>query len=227
MRVSLLVPAPLHGTSGGYAYDRAMLDGLRAAGHDARAVELAGHHPLADAAARASASAAVDAVPPDAVPVIDGLGLPALCDRADALTGRRTIGLIHHPTALETGYAEADRDALREAERTLMPRLARIIATSALTADRLAADFGVDAQRISVVVPGTADAPRSAGSGGPQCAVLSVGALIPRKGHDVLLRALARLFDLDWHLTIVGSEDHDPVHAGTLHALVERLAIAR
>lgn len=225
MRMSLLVPAPLDALSGGYGYDRAILDGLRAAGHDAHAVELAGRHPLADAAACAAASAAFDAVPTDTVPVIDGLGLPAFRDRADALAARHTVGLIHHPTALETGFSEADRDTLREAERTLLPRLARVIATSSFTAERLAADFGVAALRISVVVPGTADAPRSPGSGGPHCAVLSVGALIPRKGHDLLLRALARLFDLDWRLTIVGSEQRDPAHAKALHALVEQLAI--
>ena len=65
------------------------------------------------------------------------------------------------------------------------------------------------------------------GSGGPTCRILSIGALVPRKGHDVLLRALARLFDLDWQLTIVGSAERDPVHARALAALAEEFGIAR
>jgi glycosyltransferase involved in cell wall biosynthesis len=56
---------------------------------------------------------------------------------------------------------------------------------------------------------------------------VSIGTLIPRKGHDLLLRALARLWDLDWHLTIVGSSDRDPPHARELAALAEELAIAQ
>ena len=161
------------------------------------------------------------------VPVIDGLALPAFRERAAALAARRTVGLIHHPTALEAGYTEAARTALCAAERTLMKLLARVIVTSPATAQRLTTDLDVEPQRIAVVPPGTADAPRSPGSGGPTCAILSVGALVPRKGHDVLLRALAKLFDLDWHLTIVGSAGRDPVHAGALRALAEQLGIAR
>ena len=227
MRIALLVPAPLHTISGGYAYDRAMLDGLRALGHDAGAIELAGRHPLADDAARNAACAAFDALPPDTIPVIDGLALPAFAGRAEALAARRTVGLIHHPTSLETGLIESDRDALRGVERHLMPRLARVIVTGTATGDTIAADFGVDPQRVAVVAPGTDDAPRSPGSGGPHCAILSIGTLVPRKGHDGLLRALARLFDLDWRLTIVGSEHRDPVHARSLHALAEQLGIAQ
>ena len=103
----------------------------------------------------------------------------------------------------------------------------RFVVTSDQTAERLAREFGVPADRISVIIPGIDDLPRCHGSAGPACQILSVGALIPRKGHEVLLRALGRLFDLDWELTVAGSADRDPVHANGLRALAEQLTIAQ
>ncbi|HYI82572.1 MAG TPA: glycosyltransferase family 4 protein [Acetobacteraceae bacterium] len=227
MRIALLVPGPFDAVSGGYGYDRRLVAGLRALGHDAEVVELAGRHPLADDAALASARSALDALPPDAVPVVDGLGLPAFAPLADALAERGAVALIHHPTALETGFSEADRDALRATERELFGRVARIVATSPLTARRLVEEFGADAARVGVVEPGTDPAARAAGSSGPGVSLLSVGALVPRKGHDILLRALGGLADLDWRLVIAGSEERDRVHAHGLRALAEELGIAR
>ncbi len=225
MRVALLVPAPFDTVSGGYGYDRAVVAGLRAAGHDVDVLEIDGTHPLPDATAQASARDAWQRVAADAVPVIDGLGLPAFAALGDALAARCAVGLIHHPTALEPHHDDATRAALRDAERGLFARLARIVVTSAATAERLAAEFAVPRARIAVVVPGTADAPRSEGSGGPGCAILSVGVISPRKGHDVLLRALAKLPDLDWTLTIAGAP-RDAAHAATLRALAAELGIA-
>lgn len=226
MHLALLVPAPFDAVSGGYAYDRRMVTGLRAAGHGVDVIELAGRHPLADDAARQSAAEAWAALPSDATPIIDGLGLPAFGEMADVLAARPTVGLIHHPTALETGFTEDERERLRAAERRLMPLLSRVIVTSEPTAERLVADFGVQHARISVVVPGTEQAPRHTGSADGPCRVLSIGTLVPRKGHDVLMRALARLPDLDWHLTIVGAPDRDTVHAHGLRALAEELNVA-
>jgi glycosyltransferase involved in cell wall biosynthesis len=225
MLVSLIAPAPFDTLSGGYVYDRRMVAGLREAGHTVEVVALAGSYPLTDAAADTAARSAWNRLPAHTRPVIDGLALPAFLRLADEIAPRGAVGLIHHPTALETGQSEQDRMALRDAEQRLMPLLARVIVTSVPTANRLAADFGVARERIAVVVPGTEEAPRSAGSGGPTCRILSVGTLIPRKGHDVLLRALARLFDLDWQLTVAGSPERDPVHARTLSALAESLGI--
>jgi glycosyltransferase involved in cell wall biosynthesis len=226
MRIAFLVPAPFTTVSGGYAYDRRMVEGLRAAGHAVDVIELDGRHPLPDDAAHAAAARAWAALPAEAHIVIDGLGLPAFAPLADALAARGATGLIHHPTAIEPGFGEEERNRLRTAERALLPLLARVIVTSAPTADQLVKDFGVDRARIAIVLPGTAPAARVGGSGGAGCEILAVGTLVPRKGHDVLMRALARLFDLDWHLTIVGSPGRDRVHADGLRALADTLRIA-
>jgi len=225
MEIALLVPAPFTTISGGYNYDRRIVEGLTAFGHAVRVVELGGRHPLPDDEAEAAARAALDAVAEGTRIIIDGLGLPAFALLSDTLEARGAMGLIHHPTALETGFSEEDRATLRGIEQTLFPRLARIIATSALTARRLTEEFNIAPDRLSVVEPGTDAAPRATGSGGEGCAILSVGTLVPRKGHDVLLRALARLTDLDWQLTIAGAT-RDAGYAEGLTGLAAELGIA-
>jgi glycosyltransferase involved in cell wall biosynthesis len=226
MDLALLAPAPFDTISGGYIYDRRLVAGLRALGHAVEVVELPGRHPLPDEAATQGARAALDALPAEVRIVVDGLGLPAFAPIAEELAARRAVGLIHHPTALEHGNPGEVRDALKAAECALFPRLARLVATSPLTGRRLAPEFGVDPACIGVVEPGTDPAPRSAGSGGPGCAILALGALIPRKGHDVLMRALATLPDLDWTLAIAGGE-RDPVYAHGLAALAEELGVTQ
>ncbi len=228
MHITLIVPAPFDTVSGGYEYDRRMVAGLCAEGHLVDVVELPGSFPLTDARAVAAARAAWAGLAPDTHVVIDGLALPAFAALGEAIAARpRVAGLIHHATSLETGLAEADRIDLGGIERHLFQRLARVIANSETTAESLSGAFGVPRERIAVVTPGTDPAPRSQGSGGPACHVLSIGTLIPRKGHDVLMRALALLFDLDWRLTIAGSPLADPVHADGLAALAEELRIAQ
>ena len=229
MRIALLVPGPISAISGGYGYDRRIAAELRAAGHTVDVHELSGRHPLPDDVARNAARAAWAALAPDAQPLIDGLGLPAFDGIIDDPRGRHPIGLIHHPTSLEAGSSEPDRAALVAIERRMFPALAGCIVTSDTTAETLARDFAVPAERVATVVPGTDTAPRSPGSnssGNPTCRILSVGTLIPRKGHELLLRALARLFDLDWHLTIAGGAP-DKVYAVTLANLADELKISQ
>ncbi len=221
MDIALLVPAPFDTISGGYLYDRRLVEGLRARGHGVRVVELAGTHPAADAAAQEAAGAALAGLRPGEVAVVDGLGLPAFAPHEAALRARGVVGLIHHPVCLEQG---ADRAALEPIERALFAACARLIVTSPMTATTLGA-FGVDAGRVAVVEPGTDPAHRAKGSGGPGCRILAVGSIIPRKGHDVLLRALERLTDLDWTLRIAGAPA-DPVHLHSLQALADELGLA-
>lgn len=198
MHLSFIAPHP--GPAGGGSSFNA---GLTAA------LETAGH--------TIDRATTLDHLPDGAIPVVDGILLPGLEPQLDRLLERDAIAVIHHVFAA-AGRDEGARAAVRAAEARMLPRLRRVVATSEPIADRLRTEFGVEA---TVLQPGLPVLPRSEGSGGPGCHILSVGVLTPRKGHDRLLRALRRLIDLDWTLTIAGDAERDPVHAATVAAVVE------
>lgn len=204
MHIAFALPGRADTGGGGLDYAEAMAAALRAAGHAVRVTE-------DDDPAWA----------PGAVPVIDGLLLPHLLPRLDALAEAGAVVLIHHALA-RAGREAGQRAAVSDALRTMLPRLRRVVATSRPVADRLMQDFGLAA--VDVIEPGAHDLPRNPAGDGT-CRILSVGVLTPRKGHDVLLRALARLPDLDWSLTIAGAAGRDPDHAARVAALIPELGL--
>ena len=83
-----------------------------------------------------------------------------------------------------------------------------VVTTSAWTAAQLA-------RPARVARPGVDAAPLAEGTAAGT-RLLCVGAVVPDKGHDVLLAALAKLDDLEWELTCVGSLDRDPAWVASL-----------
>jgi glycosyltransferase involved in cell wall biosynthesis len=55
--------------------------------------------------------------------------------------------------------------------------------------------------------------------------LLAVGAVVPRKGFDVLVKSLVTLADLPWRLTIAGDLTRDPMAAARLRADIARHAL--
>ena len=204
MHIAFALPGRADTGGGGLAYAAAMAAALRAMGHTARVTE--DDDP---------------AWPPGAMPMIDGLLLPRLLPRLDALAEAGAVALIHHALA-RAGRDTGQKAAVADTMRAMLPRLRRVVATSRPVADRLVREFGLAA--VDVVEPGAPDLPRNAPGDGT-CRILSIGVLTPRKGHDVLLRALARLPDLDWTLTVAGSAGRDPGHAAHLTALIPELGL--
>jgi len=103
-----------------------------------------------------------------------------------------------------------------------LARAMRVVATSETTARHLAVDYAVPADRIVVARPGTDAAPRAGGSGDGIVRLLAVGAVVPRKGYDVLIAALAGLADLPWRLSIAGDRGRDPQTAARLDEDIAR-----
>lgn len=223
--LTFVLPGPIETRTGGFIYDRRIIEGLRDRGHEVTVIELAGDFPFPDEAARQAARVALAGLGRDSLVVADGLALGALPDLAQDLSGRaRLVALVHHPLALESGLSESARIILEEQERAALSFCRQVIVSSATTARTLVEESWTAAP-VSVVEPGTDPAPVSQGSGGPGVELLCIATLIPRKGHLLLLAALAELKEWPWRLSCVGAP-RDPKTAEELAAAIEEWGLA-
>jgi glycosyltransferase involved in cell wall biosynthesis len=217
------VPGDLATPTGGYAYDRRMVAELRELGWQVEVADIGNEFPRPSEHARSAARDRLLAVPAGTPIVVDGLAFGVLPELAAELhRDHPLLALVHHPLALESGIAPADAEDFRRRERAALGHTDRVIVTSPSTAQRLAADYAVAAGRITVALPGTeARATARHDRGGP-LALLAVGAVVRRKGYDVLIEALATLRDLPWRMTIVGDRTRSPATVEALDAAVRR-----
>ena len=225
MDVTWFVPGNFPPTTGAIVFDTRLAEALGRLGERITLLPIAGHHPAPDDAARQAASCIAASLPAGRI-VIDGFCLYAFAGEAARLEGRAVIGMIHHPMSQEPQLPEAARASFLAAERALLPRLGHAVVPSEAVRSQLVEAVGLPAAMITVITPGIPDAPRSAGSGGPGCHLLAVASLIPRKGHDTVLRALQGLPDLDWRLTICGDATIDQAHAAALRQLAQEPGLA-
>jgi len=230
-RIAFAVPGDLSTPTGGYTYDRRIIGELRRLGFGVDVIDLGEGFPRPNAETRAAALAKLAAVPRGSAIVVDGLALGVLPEIA-ALRGRNPlIGLVHHPLALETGLAPDEIERFRARERAALASMQAIIVTSPAIARVLVADYGVSPDVLSVAPPGSERVRCAHGGGGGMVALLSVGIIVPRKGYDLLVAALATLGDLPWRLTIVGDRRRDAQASARLdadvlrHGLAARIAI--
>jgi glycosyltransferase involved in cell wall biosynthesis len=216
--LAFVVPGRLDQLTGGYLYDRHILDGLLAR---RRLVKLIEFTPGSDDDTFAT-------LPDGTIMVVDGLALPGL-ERVVAAQARRLrlVALIHHPLAEETGLTQAQTEHLAALEAAMLPRFRGVLCPSRRTAAAVA-NYGVSPDRIAVVPPGTAK-PNLGGRRPRRSAraLLCVASLIPRKGHGVLVEALRRVRHLDWCLICVGSLRRHPPTARLVRRMISAGGLGR
>jgi glycosyltransferase involved in cell wall biosynthesis len=222
------VPGDLATPTGGYAYDRRIIAELPRCGWNATVLDLGEGFPRPAAMARAEACARLAGLPSGPPVVVDGLAFGVLPDAAQAMQRtHKVVALVHHPLALESGLSAQEAADFRAREREGLAHARHVVATSGTTARVLAADYGVPRDRISVVEPGTDRGTGARKSGdSPSVALLAVGAVVSRKGYDLLIAALAQLTHLPWRLTIAGDRTRDPQTAREIDAAIARAGLS-
>jgi glycosyltransferase involved in cell wall biosynthesis len=221
-------PGDLGANTGGYIYDRKMLEQLRASGLVVAELPLGDGFPHPAHAARKEALGRMADASSKAPVMVDGLALGAMPELASAIAARQPlIALVHHPLGLETGLEPDAAAALIASERQALSHAHAVLVTSDPTRETLIADFGVPQELIFAAKPGVERPVKVRDRSGSRGSVklLAVGQLALRKGYDVLLQAVAQLKDHSFTLDIAGVDHGTGDTEKALKALSSRLGL--
>lgn len=225
-QVVFAVPGDLATPTGGYVYDRRIVAELPRYGWQVDVLDIGDTFPRPSVGARATAHLQLAALPPGRLVVIDGLAYGVLSEMAQELNQTlKLVALVHHPLALETGLLPADAARLKASERLALSFARRVITTSHTTARLLTQTYAVPDDHLSVVVPGTDRVAIAERPPGNVVKLLAVGSIVPRKGYDVLIAALAPLADLPWELVIAADPGRSPATTRDLQAQIAALGL--
>jgi glycosyltransferase involved in cell wall biosynthesis len=216
LRVAWVVYGSLEQVSGGYIYDRLVVERLRELGDEVTVISL---EPGATELPR---------LDPEAFDVVvgDGLCFRELLPIFQQRPAPRRVLLIHHLTAWEHPPGD-ERARILALERAVIDSADALVATSHVTADRLFAE-GL-ARRVAIAEPGADRLPRPETGGqepsGSLLRLLFVGNILPRKRVLALADAFARLAQNNVELVLVGAE-LEPAYAARVRGLVREAGVA-
>lgn len=222
--VFFVIPGEITTISGGYGYDRKIIEGLRAMGKNVNLVSLGSSFPNPTQEDALDAAQKLAGLPMNCIAVIDGLAFGALDPKVLSQMRASLVALIHHPLAFEGGHSPEVREHLLQNERENLKLASRVIVTSPSTARLLEDQYAVPQKLITIAGPGT-EAKKNSGNRVLPPLILSVGIQIPRKGHDVLLLALERISHLSWQAMIAGPAS-DLAYGKKLVGMIKELGLS-
>jgi glycosyltransferase involved in cell wall biosynthesis len=217
---TLVLPGRLDSRTGGYIYDRHIVDGLRAMNWAVDVKTLDDSFPHPTAAAVTHAADVFEGLAAGTVTMVDSLALGAIPEIIERHGSRlRLVALVHLPLARDVGIEPELAARFAVGERRALRAVSLVIVTGRATLSLLA-DYDLPRSRVVVLEPGTNPAPLARGSGGSRHELLCVATLNPGKGHEDLIAALAALTSRAWQLTCAGSLTRHPPTVARVRAII-------
>jgi glycosyltransferase involved in cell wall biosynthesis len=235
MRLGLIIYGSLTTISGGYLYDRQLVDHLTARGDTVQVISL----PWRDYARHLAdnlSSGLLHRLRQSRFDLLlqDELNHPSLVWLNRRLRGRvdyPLVAIVHHPRCAEARPAWQNR-VYRWVERHYLTSVDAFVVNSQTT--RAAVEALAGPGRPLVVAYPAGDRLRPAITPAQLAArghepgplrLLFIGNLIARKGLHTLVAALSQLKWADWQLTVVGSLTVEPAYVAAVRRQIERAGL--
>lgn len=232
MRVGLVIYGSLDTVSGGYLYDRRLVEALRQAGDEVEIISLPWRSYARHLTDNRSAELLRRMSGEFDVLLQDELNHPSLAWANGRLGWNRPsiVAIVHHLRVSEARPAWRNR-LYGKVERRYLRSVDGFVYNSRTTKRVVEGLIGEARPHIVAWPGGDRFAPQVTPAAVAQrmnevpLRLLFVGNLIPRKGLHDLLGALSRV-NGDWRLSIVGDSTADPTYARRVRHTAERLGLA-
>jgi glycosyltransferase involved in cell wall biosynthesis len=224
--LTYLISADYARTTGGWIYNERLLRELAGLGWRIDRIELPAGFPDPSPETIAAADAVLDTLPAQTLVLADQVVLSPLAAVLKAHADLAFAMIMHHPQLLEGSRPAAVAARMDAQERAALVHMTKVIATSRATAEQMTGLYGVAPSRLITAEPGTDPQTPSPGSGGPGLHLISLGSVIPRKRHELIVDALAGLADLDWRFTIAGNLTREPAHVTMLRQRIDAAGLS-
>ena len=221
MQLHLLIPGDINTLTGGYIYNKRMVNGLLEMGHNVQVYSLAVDFPFPSPESTQQFVNIINAIPKCETIIIDSLAFGAIPELLRKIKPNHPIvALIHMPLSIRNEFTAAQRKRLSIREKEAFSYADLILVTSPFTMNLLKG-MGIDPVNIIVVLPGVevlshknkyALFPRK---------LITVSNFTRNKGHLLLVDALKELKYLNWTLDCYGNTNFDPEYVDTLSRLID------
>jgi len=220
MDLHFFIPGDLNALTGGYIYDKRIVEGLRLCGNMVRLHSLASDFPFPSSESKLQCQKSIRSLPKGEIVIFDSLVFGSIPELLREIKHDNPIvALIHLPLSMNTTFVDEKRKSVSILEKEAFALANLIIVTSHFT-EKLLLETGVDQSLIKVVIPG-AEAhlhkkyykrlPRE---------LITVSNYTRNKGYLHLINALSNLKHLNWQLNCYGNIYFDPEYVKELSDLI-------
>jgi len=209
MTIHFLIPGDINTLTGGYVYDKNIIEGLIKSGYTVNVHQLSNDFPFPSEENLKKCEAIYKSIPNGNPVFIDSLAFGPIHNILLMYQNKNpVIAIIHLPLTKNPNFSRAEREQFFLPEQNALKLANKIVAVSEFT-KQIIIDYGIETSKIEVITPGVFKMPKKQSYPDNPEKILCVGSYLPGKGQLLLVRALAKLKHLCWTLNMFGIQNFD------------------
>jgi glycosyltransferase involved in cell wall biosynthesis len=221
MKIHLLYSGDYNALTGGFIYNKRIVEGLKLKGHEIKLHPLPGDFPYPSVDHRNYCMYITQLIPIGEPIIIDSIVFGIIPEILKELSIKNPIiGLIHLLYTVNPNYSIHERESLAISEKESCNYTSAMVATSFFT-QQLLLKLRVNRNIISVILPGVDNYPRKTNYAVTPTKLLCVSNYTTGKGYLTLIKALTLLKDKDWEINCYGNQEFDPEYVRQIKSKID------